>query len=239
MISVELKGRLGNQLFQYSMCRIMADKLNVDYSIPNNWLGYNFFNLPKNYNGKGNLVFNEGVNEYNKNVFSIKDNTHLNGYWQSDKYLIGYENDIRKWFHVEDLNIEQDLCVIHYRAQDGYLWDNYLLPINYFNLAKDYILKINSNIKFIVVTDNKQLATKNFDIDDIILTNAKESFQLIKSAKYKIISNSTFSWWASWLNLPKTEIVIAPNRWMNYNFNKYKEDKFYPHDVKTKGFIYI
>jgi hypothetical protein len=34
MISVSLKGRLGNQIFQYAVCRISAHRNNVNFFIP-------------------------------------------------------------------------------------------------------------------------------------------------------------------------------------------------------------
>jgi hypothetical protein len=34
MISVKLKGRLGNQIFQYSVCRMVAYKNNFNFYIP-------------------------------------------------------------------------------------------------------------------------------------------------------------------------------------------------------------
>jgi Glycosyl transferase family 11 len=44
-----------------------------------------------------------------------------------------------------------------------------------------------------------------------------EDFRLMSQCQYHIISNSTFSWWASWIN---GEIVIAPKTWFGSRFTR-------------------
>ena len=88
------------------------------------------------------------------------------------------------------------------------------------------------------------MAEKYFPDDDIVASDEKTDFKHIKDAKYKIISNSSFSWWAAWLGLPESSAVVAPAKWLNYNLNKKreKENKAKPGWsplVHTKDFVWI
>lgn len=245
MVSVELRGRLGNQLFQYSICRILADKLNCDFSIPPEWLGKTLFetSMGKSPYVRSSVVFDEKINKFNPEVFNIKPDTHLFGFWQSEKYFVGYENQIREWLKLEKPDseyIKKEYCTIHFRAQDGYLRENWVLPPEYFESAKNYFRNnVNKDIKFVIVTDNPQLSKRYFPQDIIISNDMKKDLSILTHSKNKIISNSSFSWWAAWLGLPHSNLVVAPNRWINYNNTKSLENTFYPHDIKTSNFIYV
>ena len=243
MIRAKLNGRLGNQLFQYAICRIVAEKNGYEYSIPKEWQGQNLFecSLGVDCEQEENLnTFKEGENKFNPEVFDVKDNTILDGFWQSDKYLYGYEEKIKEWFKpkkINSINIEDDTCVIHLRMKDRYNRD-LKLPKEYFDIAKRIVKsKVDQSIKFLIVTDSPEMAKSYFKDDEITNNNMEADFFTIYQAKHKIISASTFSWWASWLNATKDSLIIAPNRWFNYN--NINKKNFFPVDIKTDKFEYI
>ena len=70
-------------------------------------------------------------------------------------------------------------------------------------------------------------------IDNSISISALEDFYLMTQCKHNIIANSTFSWWAAYLNNNKEKIVIAPKKW--YSDNSYYNSK----DVYPRSWVVL
>ena len=58
-----------------------------------------------------------------------------------------------------------------------------------------------------------------------ITKNNIEDFFLMQQAKGIVTSNSTFSWWAAYLNVHKNPVVVVPGKW--YITNQYDAKDVY------------
>jgi hypothetical protein len=247
MISISLYGRLGNHLWQYAVCRTVAEKNGYDYHIPRNFLGNNLFNcslgvdLDLTTSCYPHCNNHDGKQAYDPNIFKIKDFTRLDGYLQTEKYILNNKSDIMEWFKLKsnynaNLSILDDnTCVINFRGGDYKDKSHVFLHKKYYYDSITHIKQIKPNIKFIVITDDVEEAKKYFPEYDAFHFGIINDYAIVNSAKYLIIANSTFSWWAAWLN-NNSKITIAPKFWLRHNIS---EGWWMPADSLTTGFHYV
>lgn len=254
MISVLLNGRLGNQMFQYAICRIVAEKNKYNFYIPekgsDSTEGVHIKNyFPKLELGKKDgeikhrFVEDHSIQTFDRSIFEIEDFTEIWGFYQSPKYFENYEKKIRKWFNPglteETKKIltkynPSKYCFIHVRGSDYKNHGHWFLGKDYYDKAMNFMRSKKKDISFVFITDDIKEPSKWYPDIDCMQNNMMIDFELFYHSKYLIIPSSTFSWWPAWLN-PK-KIVVAPNNWLNYNK---PELGFYPVDIKTKEFEYI
>lgn len=172
-------------------------------------------------------------------VNSILQKKYFDGYWQSLIYIKSIENIIRKEIVFNNYLLElcaKDLsdikfnnsCSIHIRRGD------YLLPhnakifsecgINYFQESVKYIQTKSPYSIFFVFSDDIKWAKEIFigpeyNFIDSYINNPIADLFLMSNCNNNIISNSTFSWWASWLNENPNKIIVSPKTWYN-NVNR-------------------
>jgi len=177
---------------------------------------------------------------FNSATICKKEIILLNGYWQNFRYFEKYENIIRKELtlrnELTDENkeylkkiISSNSVSLHFRRGDAlkpYALKRYAIcSMDYYLKAISYVSKKLQNPTFVVFSDDIHWVKSNFKIEyPIIFIESKgpdyEHLFLMSQCKHNIIANSTFSFWAAWLNSNPSKIVIAPEKWM-VNDNDY------------------
>lgn len=179
----------------------------------------------------------EQTYEYKPEILEL-NTIYLEGYWQTEKYFKNIRSEILKMFTFPNIVGEKnkeclsevsnsESVAVHIRRGDyltGDNLDNYgnICTKDYYNSAIDYIRNHVSNPFFYVFSDEIEWVQENFDFGNVRLVNwnsGNNSFldmQLMSLCKHQIIANSTFSWWAAWLNQNPDKLVIMPAKWMNH-----------------------
>lgn len=166
--------------------------------------------------------------------------TYVDGYWQHVYYFKSIEKIIREEFTfknpislkskslLEEIKSKNSVCV-HIRKGDYVSIDLNsqkfnILGARYYELGIKFIKEKFSHFHLYIFSDDLEWCKKNInfgDVDHTFVTSEYEGekmrdyLELMINCKHYIISNSTFSWWAAWLNNDPNKIVITPKKWIN------------------------
>ena len=172
---------------------------------------------------------------------------YLYGYWQSYKYFNDYRSEIFSDVILKDCLDEKNLAVksaiketnsisIHIRRGD-YVKNlktasvHGVIGVDYYHKAIDIMNDMVESPEYFIFSDDIEWAKENLRdsgnfnyIDLNIDKKPVYDFELMRHCRHNIIANSTFSWWAAYLNNHTNKKIIAPKRWLNQN--KVFEDLF-------------
>ncbi len=215
--------------FQYN---VIDDETALDYLKDRNgrtfWKRWKYRIFPQSckcYEERATAVFD-------RNVLKL-DDVYLNGYWQSEKYFVDACKEVRQMYRFPNLftdyqkrlleEIEGKRSVsVHIRRGD-YLNHPEIYgttTLDYYRKAMAYMQERRENIYFYIFTNDVFWARQNFEGKNITivedsgdLMTGNLDMALMAECKDNIIANSSFSWWAAWLNQNEEKIVIAPKAW--------------------------
>ena len=171
---------------------------------------------------------------------------YLKGYRQSWKYFHAIEKILRtelcldaakfsdKVRETGEMLVNTSSVGIHIRRTD-YAANSYLgiLPVSYYYRAVDYFKQRSGEFTFYVFSDDPVWVEASLDLPapfQIIERNTGiEDFYLMSRCRNNIIANSSYSWWAAWLNPNPDKIVVVPRIWqLGNNLDVTKTDLIPP-----------
>ena len=192
---------------------------------------------------------------YTQSLLTDKRDRYLEGYWQTEKYFVPIEQEIRKLFafklplsqksasvkaRIEHTGNTKDLyhcAALHVRRGDFLATKSlHVCTQTYYNNAIAYVQKNHPDCTFYVFSDDLVWCRENLNfcgaktvfVDWNTGTDSWQDMAIMSVCPCNIIANSSFSWWSAWLNNNPCKLIIAPSVW-NRRELEYK-DSYYKYD---------
>ena len=253
MITIEIMGGLGNQLFQifallsYSLNYKKPFYFEIKQSVRTDRPFY-WDNLLKSLRPflkpAINLPIYKEPHFHYSPIPHIEEPFKLFGYFQSYKYFKEHEDSIIRLLKIRHPLLKPNSVSLHFRIGDYKdLQEHHpLLSIEYYFKALEQLIKdtVKDNWNIIYFFEKKDITLVNKHIDILKKSYTKLTFepvdhnlsdweQMINMSvcEHNIIANSSFSWWGAYLN-PYKPKVYYPKVWFGPAQGDKKMDDLFP-----------
>jgi len=225
MISVAMKGRMGNNMFQLAAALSLAARHNTftTYDGDSHLSCFELSDALRVSRDVGNTpnVYNEYKFNFNEEFANLPDGTHLDGYFQSYKYHDCERVRRNFLFDIKVLDsvmssaygkyFDIDYAFLHVRRGD-YVGIQHAHPIPPIAYYEEALKKVECPV--LVFSDDLAWCRNNFIGERFVFVDlpAAECMLMMTHAGTCIISNSTFAWWGAYLN-DRADDIFAPKKW--------------------------
>lgn len=243
MVTTKLIGRLGNQIFQIATVIGYAKKHSMPYCIPQRSINENiwpaFF---KHFPTEPNRFI--PYNDYKEPSHSYNEipkfqNIRLEGFFQSEKYFSDYRQDIINAFQIPYKKLD-GFVSIHVRRGDYLdMQDKHpVITYEYISEAVKHFIGLGYK-SFVVCSDDIKwckIQLKPLELYGAVFSYSAghgpiEDLAMMACCEHNICSNSSFSWWAYWLNRNPDKIGIMPKVWFGPGNSHLSDVDIYPEGV--------
>jgi hypothetical protein len=184
----------------------------------------------------GNLrVYKQRVFGFNTRHLNAPDDSYLVGYWQSQNYFPGLREDLLEHFRLkqspslESRRIAEQMqdcnsVTVHIRRGDYLEGKNAKIyspvDVGHYRRCLEDWASSRMNVEVFVFSNDISWCRQHFKapfpthwVNHNQGDSAHEDLWLMSQAACCVIANSTFSWWAAWLNQRDDRVVYAPSAW--------------------------
>ncbi len=184
----------------------------------------------------GAFCYRERGRRFNPKILEVTGDAYLIGYWQSYKYFIDFDSQLREEFtprnpisartsNYESIIAKTNAVSVHVRRGD-YISNatanafHGTCNVQYYRDAIRAIGERVKNPRYFVFSDDLEWSRSHLDfvhpvtfVEYAGLSREIEDIYLMRKCRHNIIANSTFSWWGAWLNEHPNRIAVTPKRW--------------------------
>lgn len=163
----------------------------------------------------------------------------IRGLWQEYRFMDSMRDELLETFRFIDFGADEKENIallpritgtnsvsLHIRrgnylkpSQRLYFGD--LCPLEYYQEAIETIKKRVPDPVFFIFSNDQEWVKQHLDVPHAVFIDwntgnrSYRDMHLMSLCKHNIVANSTFSWWAAWLNQNKNKLVITPRKWIN------------------------
>lgn len=181
-------------------------------------------------------IVREKTENFDPAILESGEDSFLNGFWQSEKYFKNIATDLRDEIALKNplpdsaQEITKKMAAtesvfVHVRRGDYTTSKHQRI---YAQCTEGYYRKAlktiktsvkKQNLHVFVFSDDIEWVKNNIAFEDPVnfmergrFTDAEE-LVLMSMCKHSVTANSTYSWWAAWLNANPNKIVVTPRKW--------------------------
>lgn len=193
--------------------------------------------------------------EFDETIFNQVSGTWLSGWFQSEKYFAPNADRVRGWFQptrrcsrrANELmrqwpSSPENMVGIHVRRGDyarirdglGQADQGWLLAMSYYHNALDHIPR---DAPLALFSDEPDWAANEFSYRHPWISrgnSAAVDMYLMSQCRWNITANSSFSWWAAWLNAHANKVVFAPKYHLGWRIGNWV-----PGGIDVAGWKYL
>lgn len=173
------------------------------------------------------IIKEKNALDYYEYFLHIPYDAYYAGVFANEKYFSAYRDELVSAFQLQkELTPENKKMLqqiqntnsvsLHIRRGD-YVKLGLVCNLEYYENAIQEILSHEKNAHFYIFSDDIDWVKANLSLPEahtyVSINDGKHGyydFELMKNCHHNIIANSTFSWWASWLNTYQDKRVLAP-----------------------------
>lgn len=167
-------------------------------------------------------IFKENSMVY-REVPNFNQDIYFYGDFQSESYFCDFKNEVQNLFNLNKTNFNgKGICSLHVRRGDYLNLTHFYEQINN-EYYREAIKLFDEDIKFLVFSNDIEWCKNNFTekngYKNIEFSDSNNpnyiDLELMSKCEHNITTNSTFSWWAAYLNKNKNKKIVTPKQWIS------------------------